>query len=167
MREVREEVLGMGRREFSREVGVPATTVQGNEQGKPPRRQTAWRYAEALRRRGIDPNEVREIRDTLGEIYFVDLDPEALLAQHAVAAWEELTRGLVRAGRTEEELRELLRRIVEQFGEEGRQAREQIEQESREFTAEEMAAEAEEECRRIEAEYRATKDKEETEDHGS
>ncbi len=142
LREVR-EALGLGVREFAGEAGVSTRTLQDTERGKPARPQTAMKYAEALRRRGADPNEVREIRDALGgEVFFVNPDPDVVLLIHAMRSWKELTRGLVRAGHAEE-LGERLRTIAEEHGEEATQVKEARDRVDREIVAEETARESE------------------------
>ncbi len=142
LREVR-EALGLGVREFAGEAEVSTRTLQDTERGKPARPQTAMKYAEALRKRSANPNEVREIRDALGgEVFFVNPDPDVVLLIHAMRSWEELTQGLVKAGHTEE-LRERLRKIEEEHGEEAARVREARDRVNREIVAEETARERE------------------------
>ncbi len=73
-----------------------------------------------------------EFRDALDEVFTVVPTPE----WDMVRAWELLTRGLVRAGHAGF-LRERLERIVEERGEEGRQARERAEGEYQRLVDEE------------------------------
>ena len=117
MRQVRQN-LGIGLRPWAREVGVSLSTAQHHEGGGALRVATAWRYVPVLRKYGVDPNEVEEIRDALGEIFFTDVDPAWVAWNHTMRAWEELTRGLVATGHIEH-LRERFGRIAEQHGEGG------------------------------------------------
>jgi transcriptional regulator with XRE-family HTH domain len=137
------EGLGVGLRQLARESGVSVSTLQDTEGGRTPRPQTAMKYAEALRRRGLDPSEVAEIRDALGEVFFVDTEPGVVLLAHAMRAWDELTRGLVRAGHDAEELGVRLRRIAAEHGEEATQVKEARDRANRELVAEETARERE------------------------
>ncbi|MDP9477980.1 MAG: helix-turn-helix transcriptional regulator [Actinomycetota bacterium] len=114
LKEVREG-LGLGVRQFAGEAGVSTRTLQDTEGGKTPRPQTAKKYADALRQRGVDPNEVQEIRDALGEVFHVDLTPETTMMFAAMDAWSELTRGFVNAGEGEW-LEAELRRIRDEEG---------------------------------------------------
>ena len=108
---------------------MSVSTLQDTEGGRIPRPSTAWKYAEALRRRGADPNEVQEIRDALGEVFFVDLDPYWKLREHTVRSLRENLIGLVRTGMSERDIRRLVDEVVSEYGEEGRRAREKAEQE--------------------------------------
>ena len=121
LREVRES-LGIGPRPWAREVGVSLSTAQHNEGGGTLRPATAWRYVPVLRKYGVDPNEVKEIRDSLGKLFFADADPAWVSWTHMMRAWEELTRGLVGTGHAET-LRERLAEIEKQVGEEGARQR--------------------------------------------
>jgi DNA-binding transcriptional regulator YiaG len=125
--EVREG-LGIGQRPWSREVGLNVSTVQHNEGGGALRPATAWKYVPVLRKYGIDPNEVEEIRESLGELFFTDADPAWVAWNHTIRAWEELTRGLVATGHLEH-LRERLERIAEERGERGARQRAKDEEE--------------------------------------
>ena len=118
LREIREG-LGLGLRQFAGEAGVSTRTLQDTEGGRTPRPQTAMKYAEALRERGVDPNEVQEIRDALGEVFHVVFAPETTMLLAAMDAWAELTRGFVKAGEGER-LEAELRRIKDEEGDEGR-----------------------------------------------
>ena len=115
---------------------MPVTTLQGTEEGRPSRRQTAMKYARALHARGVDPNEVEEVRASLGEVFLVDPDPEVLLWHHAMRAWEEMTRGLVSAGFAKE-LRSRFRVIEEEIGEEGERVRNLAQEEAHRIAMEE------------------------------
>ena len=139
LREVREE-LGIGPRPFAREARVSVSTLQDTEGGRSPRRVTAEKYAAVLRRYGVDPNEVEEVAEGLGEYFRVDLDPYWALWTHVMQSWEEMTAGLVRAGYAES-LRERLGRIEEQVGEEGRRNRQRIEAEYDQVIEENMRGE--------------------------
>lgn len=134
--EVRES-LGIGLRPFAREAGVSVSTLQDTEGGRTPRPQTAWKYAEALRRRGVDPNEVEEIRVALGEVLLIPPDAERALSWGARKAWESLTESLVQAGYIAE-LKQKLEEIEHEHGEEGRRRREQEEEADRRLRFEEQ-----------------------------
>jgi transcriptional regulator with XRE-family HTH domain len=127
LQEVREG-LGIGLRQFARDAGVSASTLQGTENGRPLRPATALKYAKALQKRGADPNEVTEIRDVLGEVFIVDPDPYWKLQRHAISGLRENLAGLVRTG-NEEAVRRLLEEVVAEYGDEGRKAREEAEAE--------------------------------------
>jgi transcriptional regulator with XRE-family HTH domain len=127
LREVREE-LGIGPRPFAREARVSVSTLQDTEGGRTPRRATAEKYASVLQKYGVDPNEVEEVAEGLGEYFRLDLDPYWALWTHVMQSWEELSAGLVRAGYAES-LRERLGRIEKQVGDEGRRNRERMEAE--------------------------------------
>jgi transcriptional regulator with XRE-family HTH domain len=122
LREIREG-LGIGLRAFAREAGVSVSTLQDTEGDRTPRPATAWKYAEALRKRGVDPNEVKEIRDALGEVFTI---PHTL-EMEVLGAWELLTNALIRAGE-EDSVRRLVDEGVSKYGEEGRRARQRREE---------------------------------------
>ncbi len=127
MKETREG-LGVGLRQFAREAGVSVSTLTDTEGGRPVRSATAWKYAQALRKRGADPNEVAEIRNALGEVFIVDPDPYWKLREHALRGLREDLVGLVRTG-NEETVRRLVEEVVAEYGEEGRKFRQRIEAE--------------------------------------
>jgi len=123
LREVR-EALGLSIKRFAGEAGVSTRTLQDTEGGKPPRRATAEKYAAALRHYGVNPSEVREIRDALGEVFTVALDPYWKLREHALRGLREYLVGLVRTG-NDEAVVALVEEVVAEYGQEGREAREQ------------------------------------------
>lgn len=129
--------MDIGLRKFAREADVPVTTLQGTEEGKPPRQDTAVKYAKVLRRYGVDPLQVREIREALEEEEVLVVNaPEIVLSLAAMKSWEALTEGFVRNGYIVE-LREKLDRIEQEHGEEGRRHREQEEEAHRRLQQEE------------------------------
>lgn len=138
MKETREG-LGVGLRQFAREAGVSVSTLKDTEGGRPVRSATAWKYARALRKRGADPNEVAEIRTTLGEVFIVDPDPYWKLREHALRGLREDLVGLVRTG-NEEAVRRLVEEVVAEHGQEGREAKEQAEAEYQELANENREA---------------------------
>jgi transcriptional regulator with XRE-family HTH domain len=112
---------------LANEAGVSTRTVQDTEGGKPPRRATAEKYAAALRRYGVDPSEVREVAEGLGETFTVDVDPYWGLREHMLRGLREELVGLVRTG-NEEAVRQLLEEVVAECGEEGARQRANDEQ---------------------------------------
>lgn len=119
---------------------MSVSTLQDTEGGRTPRRATAEKYAAVLRRYGVDPNEVEEVAEGLGEYFRADVDPYWGLWTNVVRSWEELTTGLVRAGHSQT-LRERFDRIEKQVGEEGRRNKQQMEEEHRRLVEEQWEGE--------------------------
>jgi predicted transcriptional regulator len=136
------EGLGIGLRQFAREAEVSVSTLHGTEEGRPLRPSTAWKYAKALRKRGVDPNEVTEIRSVLGEVFFVEPDPYWKLQRHLMRSLREHLVALVRTG-NEEAVRRLMEEVVTDFGEEGERNRKQMEEAHNQMIEEEWRREDE------------------------
>lgn len=136
------EAIRLSVRRFAEEAGVSTRTLQDHEAegGRIPRRDVAEKYAAVLRRYGVDPLEVREVAEGLGEVFTVGADPYWRLWLRSMRAWEELTVGFVRDGHIDA-LREHFEKIEAEYGEEGRRNREQAEAEHQRLVDEEQKEE--------------------------
>lgn len=137
LKEARETVR-LSVRRFAEEAGVSTSTLQNHESGKVPRREVAERYAAALRRYGVDPSQIREVAEAMGEVFVLDPDPYWRLRGHVLRGLREDLVGLVRTG-NEGTVRNLLDEVVAEYGEEGRRVREQAEAEYRRVVDQEQA----------------------------
>ncbi len=97
-----------------------------HEGGKVPRRDVAERYAAVLGRYGVDPSQVREVTEALGEVFILDPEPYWKLRQHLLRGLREDLVGLIRTG-NEEVVRKLIDEVVAEHGAEGREAMERAE----------------------------------------
>jgi len=121
--------LGIGLREFAREAKVSVSTLQDTESGRRPRTATASKYWQALKKRGVDPNQVQELREVLGEVlFFVKPDPYSTMRNHMLRSLRENAVGLVLNG-DEAAVRNLVDEVIAEHAEEGRKLRERIEAE--------------------------------------
>lgn len=127
LKETREAVR-LSVRRFAEEAGVSTRTVQNHESGGTPRRDVAERYAAVLRCYGVDPSQVREVAEALGEVFVVDPNPYWRLRQHALGGLHEDLIGLIRTG-NEGAVRDLVDEVAAEYGQEGREARERAEAE--------------------------------------
>jgi transcriptional regulator with XRE-family HTH domain len=129
LREAR-EAIRLSVRRFAEEAGVSTRTLQDHEAegGRVPRRDVAEKYAAVLRRYGVDPTEVQEVAEGLGEVFVVDLDPHWKLREHMLRGLREDLIGLVRTG-DEEAVRRLVEEVVNEYGAEGNEARQRAEAE--------------------------------------
>jgi transcriptional regulator with XRE-family HTH domain len=135
------EALRLSVRRFAEEAGVSTRTVQNHESGGTPRRDVAERYAAALRRYGVDPSQIREVAEALGEVFVVDAEPYWKLRNHKLRGLREDLIGLIRTG-SEEAVRDLVDEVAAEYGQEGREARERAEAEYRREVDQEQEGEA-------------------------